>query len=150
MIELNETQKLIMEGKICPYCKRKTEYVDSSVIYGKSHGMIYLCRHCDAYCGVHKGTDRSLGRLANAELRELKKEAHEYFDKLWKLKIMGRRKAYAFMSNKLGIPKKYTHIGMFSKKTCEDVVYYSKQFLNDNRRLDLDFGAEPVTSYYEI
>jgi hypothetical protein len=39
---------------------------------------------------------------------------------------------------------------MFSIKTCKDVVYFSKQLMNDNRRLDLDFGAEPVTQYFEL
>ena len=29
-----------------------------------------------AYVGVHKGTDKPLGRLANAELRYWKKRAH--------------------------------------------------------------------------
>ena len=66
----------IIAGKICPYCGKPTEYVDSSIIYGRSYGMIYLCRDCRAYVGVHKGTDQALGRLANAELREAKKEAH--------------------------------------------------------------------------
>ena len=31
--------------------------------------MIYICKPCDAYVGVHKGTDKALGRLANKELR---------------------------------------------------------------------------------
>ena len=57
----------------CDYCGRETEYVDSKVIYGKSYGKIYLCRNCMAYVGVHKGTDKPLGRLANAELRNWKK-----------------------------------------------------------------------------
>lgn len=34
----------ILTGKICPYCGKPTEYVDSSIIYGRSYGMIYLCR----------------------------------------------------------------------------------------------------------
>ena len=49
----------ILSGKICPYCGNRTEYVDSSVIYGRSYGMIYLCWDCMAYVGVHKGTDRA-------------------------------------------------------------------------------------------
>ena len=50
----------LLTGKICPYCGKPTEFVDSSVIYGRSYGMIYLCRDCRAYVGVHKGTDLSL------------------------------------------------------------------------------------------
>jgi len=56
--------------------------------------MIYLCRSCDAYVGVHKGTDKPKGRLANAELREYKKKAHSAFDPLWRFGGMMRRQAY--------------------------------------------------------
>lgn len=80
----------LLTGKICPYCGRSTEYVDSSVIYGRSYGMIYLCRDCRAYVGVHKGTDQALGRLANAELREAKKEAHFYFDQVAKTNLINK------------------------------------------------------------
>ena len=58
-----------MRKVYCDYCGRQAEYVDSKVVYGKSYGMMYLCRNCMAYVGVHKGTDKPLGRLANAELR---------------------------------------------------------------------------------
>lgn len=59
-----------MQKVVCPYCGRVAKYVDSSVIYyGHSYGMAYLCRPCNAYVGVHSGTDRPKGSLANAELR---------------------------------------------------------------------------------
>lgn len=63
----------IMAGKTCPYCLQGTKLVDSSLVYGKSYGLIYFCRHCYSYVGVHKGTEKALGRLANAELRAAKK-----------------------------------------------------------------------------
>lgn len=147
---LTDIEKEIMAGKICPYCKQKSEYVDSKIIYGKSYGFIYYCKKDGAYVGVHKGTNEALGRLANAELRKAKKDAHEYFDKIWKLEIMKRNEAYKWLSEKLKLEPEYTHIGMFGVKTCKDVVFFSKQFLNDNRRIDLDFGTEPLTPYYEI
>lgn len=149
MRELTDKQKLIIQGKICPYCGSNAEFTNSSVVYGKSYGMIYLCRSCNAYVGVHKGTDRALGRLANKQLRALKHEAHEYFDKIWQLQIMKRAEAYSWLSSVLGLPKEYTHIGMFSEKTCKQVIYFSKQLLNNYRRLDLDFGTKPKTPYYE-
>jgi hypothetical protein len=157
-MELTDIQLQILEGKICPYCKQPSKLVDSKVVYGKSYGMIYLCQPCQAWVGVHKIERRrkfdegpkALGRLANAELREAKKEAHKYFDMIWKLKIMTRKEAYDWLSNILSVPRQFTHIGMFSIKTCKDVVYFSKQLMNDNRRLDLDFGAEPVTQYFEL
>ena len=62
-----------MRKVYCDYCGREAEFVDSKIIYGRSYGKIYLCRNCMAYVGVHKGTDKPLGRLANAELRNWKR-----------------------------------------------------------------------------
>lgn len=147
---LTSIEEQMMQGKICPYCKQKTEYVDSKIIYGKSYGFVYYCKKDAAWVGVHKGTNEALGRLANAELRDAKKQAHEYFDKIWQLKTMTRDEAYKWLSERIGTDPKYTHIGMFGVKTCKDVVYFSKQLLNDIRRSDLDWGDEPKTPYYEI
>lgn len=107
---------LIMAGKICPYCGQPTEYVDSAAVYhGISYGMIYLCRKCDAYVGVHRGTDKALGRLANRSLREWKKRAHYYFDpisrtplinRIWPKYIPGisnRNKAYRWLAAQMGV-----------------------------------------------
>lgn len=130
MLTLTPIQRQIMKGKVCPYCKQRTEYVDSAVIYsGNSYGMIYYCKPCDAYCGVHKGTDKALGRLANKELRHWKKEAHKHFDLLWKDGHMTRKEAYRRLGNYLLIPEQYCHIGMFSVFTCQAVVNWSRVLL---------------------
>ena len=60
------------EVVMCPYCGERAVYTNSKEVYGRSYGMIYLCRPCDAYVGVHDGTAKPLGRLANAELRAAK------------------------------------------------------------------------------
>lgn len=70
-----------MKEVICPYCGRSAEFVDSIAVYRRSYGMIYLCRPCDAYVGVHGRSDTPLGRLANAELRRWKIAAHDAFPK---------------------------------------------------------------------
>lgn len=108
----------------CDYCGRETEYVDSKVIYGKSYGKIYLCRNCMAYVGVHKGTDKPLGRLANAELRNWKKAAHAVFDPLWKYgRFRGHRNAaYGWLAQKMGLPVEKTHIGMFDVGQCRKAI----------------------------
>lgn len=111
----------------CPYCGRRAELVDSAEVYhGKSYGLIYLCRPCDARVGVHKGTHRPLGRLANADLRKIKMKAHALFDPLW-LHAPGNRqhmrnRAYAAMSDVLHIDRKFCHIGMFDEKQSERLI----------------------------
>lgn len=129
--------ELIRSGKICPYCNQKTEYVDSEIIYRiRSYGMVYYCKPCDAWVGVHKGTDKALGRLANSDLREAKKEAHFYFDQLWKAKIeMGftkgsaRGKAYKWLSKQLGITGEETHVGWMDVELCKKVVEICKPYV---------------------
>lgn len=129
-MEVTREQRLIYSGKVCPYCGKQSQLVDSQVVYGKPFGKLYLCTPCDAYVGVHKGTDKAKGRLANRALRYWKKEAHKYFDVIWQQDIMSRRSAYKWLSSQLNIPAKYTHIGMFSIKTCQSVVNLSKNVLN--------------------
>lgn len=113
-----------MKKVTCPYCGRLAEYVDSKVVYGKSYGMIYLCRNCMAYVGVHKGSDRPLGRLANAELRYWKKKAHAAFDPLWQRgPFKGyRNAAYGWLAKKMGLPIDQTHIGMFDVGQCKQAI----------------------------
>lgn len=130
----------------CPYCRQKAElHRDSSIVYGRDYGPIYLCSCypiCDSYVGCHPNSVTPLGRLANAELRYWKKEAHKYFDHLWKtLKILKlhpnpnghsmsksyiRGRAYKWLSKELDIPGDKTHIGMFDVKTCQKVVEICK------------------------
>ena len=72
-----------------------------------------------------------LGRVANAELRIAKKLAHEKFDPLWRNGYMTRHEAYKWLSDKLGIPAEYTHIGMFNVDTCHKVVSLCINYLQE-------------------
>jgi hypothetical protein len=133
----------INDGLICPYCYSGTEYVDSSIVYGKSYGMIFICKPCEAWVGVHKGTNQSLGRLANSELREAKKQAHQYFDqiartnlinKIWKKfipNVSNRKKAYMWLSTQTGIREKWCHIGMMDVEQCQKVIEVCQGAMNN-------------------
>jgi len=116
--------RLIFEGKICPYCKSPSEYLkDSTPVYNKDYGPLYICWKCNAYVGVHSGEPKkALGRLATKELREWKKKAHAAFDPIWQSNYKSRYQAYQWLSIKLNIPKEFTHIGMFNLETCKRVV----------------------------
>lgn len=119
----------IYEGKICPYCGAKTEYTDSSCVYGTSYGMIYICHPCKAWVGVHKGTDKALGRLANASLRKAKMDAHKYFDQIWRSGRMSRSLAYAKLAAFMNIDIEDCHIGMFDEDQCSAVEDFSRMIL---------------------
>jgi hypothetical protein len=136
---LLEYQQAIYAGKLCPYCKDSTLFVSRSEIYSRpEHGMIYLCRPCQAWVSVHKGTDKAMGRLANWQLRNWKKEAHKWFDpiaksglinKIWPKhlkKTPRRKKAYIWLARQMSKDFKFTHIGMFDIEDCKEVVQICK------------------------
>ncbi len=95
-LDLTAQQKEIMQGVVCPYCKSKSQLISSVEIYGKDFGMLHMCVPCGAYVGCHKNTTLSKGRLANKKLRQLKKDAHYFFDKIWNLKTFTRGEAYEY------------------------------------------------------
>lgn len=114
-----------MRKVICPYCGAQAEYTDSKDIYhGHSYGMIYICRACDAYVGVHNGSDMPKGTLANAELRYWRRLAHAAFDPLWQSGAFYRRRnaAYSWLSEKMVLPKEETHIGRFDIEACKKLI----------------------------
>lgn len=137
----------VLLGKVCPYCGRPTELVDSEIIYRRSYGMIYLCRPCDAYVSINKVTGLSLGRLANKELREAKKEAHYWFDQIARTSLINkvynkyipgisnRNKAYRWLSEQLGIPVETCHIGMFDVGDCKRVVNLCKPIIENLNKM---------------
>jgi hypothetical protein len=117
-----------MANVICPYCQQPARLVDGEDLYphrpdlyGK---LFYSCAPCKAHVGTHPGTDRPLGRLANAELRRAKSAAHAAFDPLWKSKnaTMSRKGAYTWLSQKMGLAPEQTHVGMFDVAQCIRVV----------------------------
>lgn len=121
---MSKKKKLVPQNVYCDYCGWKAEFVDSKVIYGRSYGMVYLCRNCMAYVGVHKGTAKPLGRLANAQLRYWKKQAHAAFDPLWQYgQFKGHRNvAYAWLAERMRLPVEQIHIGMFDVGDCKRVI----------------------------
>lgn len=116
-----------MKNVLCDYCGKPTRFVDDSIVYGRSFGMIYYCRECRAWVGVHRGTDQPLGRLADAELRKYKKAAHAAFDPIWRRTQMTRKAAYKWLAAQLGIPEQETHIGMFDVAQCKQAIAVCKK-----------------------
>lgn len=139
-MELTEYQKDVYNGKICPYCKSETKIVDQKKVYGINYSdrKIIACKnypHCDAYVGTHDdGT--ALGRLAKHKLRIKKKNTHDNFDRLWKLGYIKRKEAYKKLSEYLGLPREYTHIGMFNIETCNKVLDWTREKLDEFKALN--------------
>ena len=136
MIDLSQ----LGEEVYCPYCKQKTVLVDSSEIYGKSYGLIYLCKRCKSYVGVHKGTTKPLGTPASKKLRELRKQTHSYLDELWLNKPkskrnLERKRVYSWLSEKMNIPIEKTHVGMFTESQCIEAIEILREELISRNNL---------------
>ena len=110
----------------CPYCGGDAELSTGHKVYPHRPDLaslkIWACFPCDAWVGTHKNSGEPLGRLANAELRMAKRKAHAAFDPLWKSGQMSRKKAYALLSEKMGLTPDETHIGMFDVEQCKTVI----------------------------
>ena len=130
----------ILTGQICPYCNCKTELVPGSDIYtGTNQYNDYRFFRCvlnrDHYIGTY-ASGRSLGRLADRQLRRKKMEAHQIFDSLWKARppfFRTRFLAYQWLSVRMNLPQDLTHIGMFDVEQCDCVIRICKAYLAANR-----------------
>ena len=123
---------------VCPYCGKNAKLVDSKEVYGKSYGMIWLCKPCDAYVGCHKNSKqhKPKGRLANKELRSWRMKAHDAFDPLWQRKMrkekcsksVARKAGYKWLAGELGIPYEECHISWLTIEQCQMVVKICQKF----------------------
>ena len=82
--------------------------------------------------------------------RKLKHQAHLYFDQLWKLNHFDRNEAYGHMAEWFGVEEPEVHMTNATPEMCKEIIRRSCQLLNDMRRLDMDFGANPPTPHYEV
>ena len=78
-----------------------------------------------------------------------RQKGHFYFDKIWnEAKVLSREDAYKWLAEKLGVPENKAHFRNLDKEQCKKAIWICQQLLNDLRRLDLDFGDEPITPFY--
>lgn len=119
---------------ICPYCEEPAILMPGRAVYPNRPDLwtkpIWRCRPCGAWVGCHPGTEKPLGRLANAELRAAKSAAHAAFDPLWKAKMRreqcsqskARKAGYKWLADQMGMNPKRCHIGMMDVAECQRVV----------------------------
>ena len=129
------------DGLTCHYCDQPTELADSREVYGRSYGMIYICRPCNAYVGTHKRSGKAYGVVANRELRKAKSDVHKVFDRIWMERHINRiypevlkntknrEKAYIWLSKQMGMTRATCHIGMFSVDQCRQAIRICKEAL---------------------
>lgn len=123
----------------CDYCNNEVELVGGDVIYPHRPDLYrskyYYCANDQAWVGCHPGTTKPLGRLANAELRLAKQQAHAVFDPLWRDTGRPRRYLYHWLAIQLGISKDDCHIGMFDVEQCQRVVEICRSAVQDREAM---------------
>lgn len=65
----------------------------------------WICDTCKAFVGCHWKTNqptKPLGVLATQELKDARKSIHAVLDPFWRSGKIGRGRAYAYVSNRIG------------------------------------------------
>lgn len=126
----------------CPYCGAYARLQSADGIYrdNSRNVMLYVCPNypeCDSYVRVHEGTKIPVGSMANHELRKLRKEAHDYFNKLYLKGYMTKDDAYRWLADIIcTTDMKNAHIGNMSEYYCRLVIEKSREFINIREQID--------------
>ncbi len=113
-----------MKKPTCPYCHKPAKCEDSSVIYGKSFGWIWICRclHKYSYVGCHGKSKRPLGTLANHATRIARKRATAALNSVRRASLMTRQEAYIWLAGILMKSEEQSHIAMSDTEQCMQII----------------------------
>lgn len=133
---MKKNKKMRDEAPVCPYCGRRSVLRPAEYVYGKDTinkgSLLYVCSgypDCKAYVGVHEGTKKPKGTLADSELRNKRIRAHRALEQIVRTGHMGREDVYQSLSLRLNIPVEETHIGNFSDYLCEQTILECEDIL---------------------
>jgi len=115
---------------LCDYCGKPAWLANGYTVKARCAGVVWACFECNAWIEVHADSPKlePMGRLANAELRAAKHEAHEAFDDIWKFGIMTRDQAYVWLSEEMGLPLEACHMAWFDVDDCRRVVAIMRDY----------------------
>jgi len=126
-----------MRKVTCQYCGKQASLVSGQTIYPHRpdlyNKVFWQCEPCNAYVGVHVGSDKPLGVLANKELREAKRNAHGRFDLIWRGTNVTRSQTYKMLAVFLNIDIKDCHIGMFDVDMCKKVGDFTRSYWTNTK-----------------
>ena len=115
----------------CEDCNRDTRLARGREIYPHRPDLwgdpFWICDGCGARCGCHPDSTRPLGRLANAETRDLRQRVHALLDAEWctaPRRSEARSRAYARLGTALGLKSCDCHVGMFDAATCRRAIEF--------------------------
>jgi len=116
-------------------CSPDVNFVTNDKVYGRIYGewpYCYFCSDCRAAVGCHPNTEIPLGKMAGKETRQLRKKAHEAFDKLWQTRLMSRDRAYFWLSRILQIEPENCHISWLTDAELKLTIDNSNSYYEEN------------------
>ena len=100
---------------------------NSPTLLNGNWGYWYKCETCGSSIGCHKGTTKPLGTiLADRELKDLRMEAHEMFDYVWKQGFEKRNFLYRELAILMDIDIEECHFAMMSKPRIRNAIEIMK------------------------
>lgn len=129
---------------ICPYCGKKAVLRSASYLYGEKRiftpeTMFYVCSgypECNAYVSANQKNNRPLGTMADGELRNLRIQAHRALREIWTQGYMTKNSTYHWLSGKLALPEKETHVAMFSTYRCMETIRLANELLEERKEME--------------
>ena len=120
----------------CPYCGAPVVYRSADGIYqnNKNGAMLYVCSRypeCGRLCAGAAGDDYPPGDAGQWGPACLRRETHQYFDKLYTSGWMTKQEAYRWLANFLQAPQSQAHIGYLGEYTCRQVLRACKEMLGE-------------------
>ena len=138
VVRIHPRKKPNLAMPVCPYCGRDAVLRPAEYVYGDdtitAGSMLYVCSgypDCNSYVGVHRGTKKPMGSLADKELRNKRIRAHHAMNRLIESGCMCKNGVYAWLSCSLNLPPKETHIGCFSDYMCEQTIMECERVLEN-------------------
>ena len=113
--------------------------------------MVYVCSDypaCNSFVMAHPNTLAPMGSLAGPELRRLRYEAHQEFDRLYKTGLMTRNEAYRWLSYIVQAPMSHAHIGHLGEYYCRMVIRESRKLLSQKLGSEMALAKAAGGEYY--
>lgn len=113
VVEING-KKYTEHELLCPDCNHTMQ------LQKTRFGIAYKCHDTPGCRGSHGAHPNGSphGIPADSKTRKARSEAHEVFDRIWKMKFMSRVQAYAWMRSKTGV----YHISEMSIEQCRVLI----------------------------
>lgn len=124
----------MIKAPTCPYCGESAILLPRGEVDADNpRGKVWACLPCDAWVPTHYNSleNKPMGRLANAELRETKREALEAFTSLWRAWEIDRRTAYAWLAHHMGLSMSECDFGKFDMKQSLQAYEIANDFIPD-------------------